>query len=700
MTEERWTQLVRRLDRVAAEKPRAYRARVGLLAAAGYGYVLAIVTLALAGVAAFIAVGLTTTPIIIKFGWPLLVFAWVVLRALWIRIPEPEGLELSRSDAPALWALVDRVGKELDAPKVDRILLDDELNAGVVQTPRFGPVGPQRNHLTVGLPLMQALSEDQFTAVIAHELGHLSGNHSRFRGWIYRLRRTYAQLLEALEARESVAIGLFRRFFEWYSPYFGAYSFALARQDEYVADEAAKDVAGVGPAAGALVRIDLTDRWLSRRYWPEVFERVEQQAEAPQTAFTGLRERLPLREAGADADVEAALAEPTGLADTHPSLADRLKALGVDAGMARELAGEPPARPAAAALLGEREADLAAHFDAAWRESVQPAWEERHADAAEARSCYAALCETPPADFDERFELALLTYRFDGLEAALPLLRAAAQERPDSAPARYNLGCALLAEGDDAGLAHLDAAMERDPDAIIPACEAAIEFLLAHERKEEAERYLERGRERASLLEAAEKERGQVLPDDVLEVHDLPDEVVGRARLAAARQLQVGGAFLAGKAVVHLEDELGRAHVMGLDLERGVSDQERADTVQRVADEIGLPSLLVFPLDGDNRWLRKKLAKVPGAEVYRRLSTGGARVYPRADGTRRHSGGPGVPGVRARARPRGGGVAGRHGRAPRGAAGHAARLGGRGSVAPGCGRRAAALRRELERRGG
>ena len=74
---------------------------------------------------------------------------------------------------------------------------------------------------------MQALSAPQFTAVLAHEYGHLSGAHSRFSAWIYRIRRTWAQIVEGLEKRDNWGITLFSKFFEWYIPFFNAYSFVL-----------------------------------------------------------------------------------------------------------------------------------------------------------------------------------------------------------------------------------------------------------------------------------------------------------------------------------------------------------------------------------------------------------------------------------------------------------------------------------------
>src|SRR5207248_8888294 len=133
------------------------------------------------------------------------------------------------------------------------VLLDESFNAGVIQIPRLGLLGWQRNYLVIGLPLMQALSPEQFRAAIAHEMGHLSRNHGRFAGWVYRLQQTWSRLLETLQAERHGASVLFEWFFNWYAPYFSAYSFVLRRADEYVADRCAVELAGVRSASEALI---------------------------------------------------------------------------------------------------------------------------------------------------------------------------------------------------------------------------------------------------------------------------------------------------------------------------------------------------------------------------------------------------------------------------------------------------------------
>ena len=141
-------------------------------------------------------------------------------------------MSLNRKQAAGLFSVVDELTKSLKAPQFNHILLTADLNAAVVQRPRFGFIGWQINYLLLGLPLMQALSPDQFRAVVAHELAHLSGDDSRFSGWIYRVRQAWFELAEKFQSDRQGGF-FFRQFFSWYGPFFKAYSFVLARAQEY-----------------------------------------------------------------------------------------------------------------------------------------------------------------------------------------------------------------------------------------------------------------------------------------------------------------------------------------------------------------------------------------------------------------------------------------------------------------------------------
>src|SRR6185436_12833883 len=194
MQDERFVDLIKSLELYSVKNIGPYRFRVALLAALGYLYLLLIVLLLLGIVAAVLLSGHFNF-ITIKILWVPLVLAGLVLRSLWITIPEPDGKELKREQAPSLFEMVADVQSKLNGPKVHHIYVSDEFNCGIVQIPSLGMFGWLNNYLVVGLPLLKALSPEEFRAVLAHEFGHLSGKHGRFSGWIYRVRQSWVEVL-------------------------------------------------------------------------------------------------------------------------------------------------------------------------------------------------------------------------------------------------------------------------------------------------------------------------------------------------------------------------------------------------------------------------------------------------------------------------------------------------------------------------
>ncbi len=283
MNQDQFDTLVKNLEDYAQRHPAGYKIRVGLLAALGYAYIFLVLAALIAVLWLLIYVSVANF-IIFKFGWLVLVFVWVILRSLWVRLPPPEGLALRREDAPLLFKMVEEASTALQSPQPQHILLTEDFNAAVVQVPRLGLLGWQANYLIVGLPLMQALSPEQFRAVIAHELGHLSGNHGRFFGWIYRVRLTWIQLLLRMQ-QENRRADVFEIFLKWYAPYFNAYSFVFARAQEYEADKSAARIAGTETAAQALITLEVKGKFLESKFWTDILRGADSQEMPPETVF-------------------------------------------------------------------------------------------------------------------------------------------------------------------------------------------------------------------------------------------------------------------------------------------------------------------------------------------------------------------------------------------------------------------------------
>jgi hypothetical protein len=365
--------LVERIERNARARPDVYKAQVFGLAILGYAF-LALVIAVLVTVIVVAVLAIRHAPVLaIKLIVIVGAFLLVVVRALWVRLEPPDGRTLVRGDAPDLFKVLDGLREKLQTPSIHTVLVTSEFNAAVAQIPRLGLFGWHRNYLLLGLPLMQVLTREQFTAVLAHELGHLSHGHARSSNWIYRLRLTWLRLNEALTQRAPPGSQVINWFYHWYVPYFFAFSFPLARANEFEADEAAARLTSPQVAAQALTNVNVVGSFLSERYWPEIFKAAVDSA--PQTAFApfsklGAVALAGITEADRKSWMVSALQEIASVEDSHPSLQERLHAMGGTAEVVVPAPGEAAdllLRPALTRLLGE--------FDQQWCERLAQ-WRE------------------------------------------------------------------------------------------------------------------------------------------------------------------------------------------------------------------------------------------------------------------------------------------------------------------------------------
>jgi Zn-dependent protease with chaperone function len=633
-------ELIRRLEALPPGAQASYRRRLGLLAALGYAYVIALLLLVLGALAGLIVLSVrwgSFHAYQAKFGIALVAFAALIVRSLWVRVERPQGIELTRSDAPKLFDEVADLCEKLRAPRFHHILAVADYNAAVMQVPRLGLLGWQDNYLLVGLSLMQATTPEQFRAVLAHEIGHLSGNHGRFSVWIWRVEATWGRLTEELAQRQHRGAFLVNWFANWYGPYFHAYSFVLMRKNEREADEYMEELAGREASAQELAAGAVWAQFLEEDFWRGVFGRVNEEPEPPHGAFPEMMDELrrTLPSERQEEWLLGALAVKTGYDDTHPSLADRLAALGYD-----NLAGNEAARRALLAgeirttaaehFFGEHVGEYAARFDADWRERVGPAWAQRHAAVRQGKARLAELAQRGAEaglSEEEAWEQAHLTTEFGEDAEAISLLRGIVESRPDFVPARFVLGQLLLAEEDEAGVGLLEEAMERDGELVPPACEALYAFCRRTGRQAEAEAYLSRGLGTYNALAEMEREKATFTKGDVYLPPDLPEEQVEWLRELLRGLPEVTEAYLVRKRVgEEIEKEF---HVLGVVPRFKGLLVNPNKAVANLLDKIEFPEDMPFELMAvvlydcqafarTYAFLRKKMREVEGSLIYQK----------------------------------------------------------------------------------
>jgi Zn-dependent protease with chaperone function len=618
MTKPEFDALVDRLEQQAVRHPGRYRSKVlglALLANAYLGGVLLILTSLLIALIASIAV---LKALALKLIFVVGVFLWMVLKALWVKVEPPAGIALKPAQAPALFAMIENLRQSLGAPRFHDVLMTDEFNAGVVQTPRLGIFGWHRNTLLIGLPLMKSLSVEQFKAVLAHEFGHLAKGHGRVSNWLYRQRLRWSRLAEVLESNRSKGGFLFRPFLNRFAPYFNAYSFPLARANEYEADATAVRLTSARAAAEALTGVNVGGAYLQDRYWPHIHRQADRH---PQPGFMPYAE-MPCFAAQADEAsvqqwLDQALARETTSDDTHPALRERLRAIGEPARLA------PPAPGAAAdTLLGPALAGMAERLDRAWQDGIRPAWEDRYREAQAARERFAELdrrhIEGEQLPAQDAYEYAILTETVgEDTTLALERLRALHAAEPEDAAVCLSLGARLLEAEDDAGAALVEQAARLDDELMLRCGQLLRDYHWRHGREQMARDWHEKVMLHADRLDAAARERDEVNVKDTFLPHGLDPGVLEDLQRQLRMVPGLVRAYLIRKQVVHFPDR--PCYVLGFKVTGplGLHRRSKANRVlQAIQQTVRFPGeTMILNVDGDHYRFARRFKRIAGARL-------------------------------------------------------------------------------------
>jgi len=614
--------LIERLTREAEQDPAGYRRRVVWLVAQGYGYLIGslltvVALLALLVVLAFSARGYGY--VLLKGAAPLLLLGLAIARSIWVRIPEPAGQVISIYGFPALQDLIEDLRARTGAPRLERVLLTNELNAGIIQIPRLGPFGWSRSYLLLGLPLLEGLSVEEVKSVLAHEFGHLSRSHGRFGAWIYRLRTSWFALSAQLQAQQT-SLAFFRSFFLAFLPRFDATTFVLARRHEYEADEMAAALGGAPTAATALARNMVLDRMVQERFWGSIDTLNSETGRAPEDIEVrkSMMIRAGVDPATAQTWLEDALRRPTDLDDTHPSLADRLEGFGTRISGA-DVAG-PIGESAADRLLGADAITLFhAQWSIAWHDSASDRWRSEYERREGFRRTYLDLKERVQQGHlsqDERSLYGSLVWKFEGLEPAIQIARQEIEERPDSHLARLRLGMMLLNLHREEGLGEIGFVAEREPALAVEECQRAYDWLFAQGRSSEADEWHDLWSRCAAWREHGRAERSTVNLEDEFLPALLPADLATTIQSAAASVRDLRSDWLVRKQVLVLPSEA--CHMLFLRPGQAfVMDANRR--YQKIVTQLekGLPQagLKIVFLTPKMKPLVKKLDAIPGARL-------------------------------------------------------------------------------------
>lgn len=303
-----------------------------------FGVILAIGVGALAGV---IAVARST------FG--------IVQKAETIAI----GKSVSVDEAKGLWDHTTLVAEKLGALKPDHIVVGLDPTFFVTEANVASLSGTLAGRtLFCSLPLARILTVEEFTAVVGHELGHFRGDDTKFSERFYPIYRGTATAIASLqtaggEGSGGLALLPAIAIFSFFLDRFAIAENRHSRSRELLADRAGAEASSTRAMASALVKVHA---------FTAIWNEVQQASiEAMKEGKVYRNTSALFAEAVAN---NATMAAFEGIADmhtshptdSHPTLAVRLRSLGIDLASVSDEALAVRPVPSAAGFVPETEA--------------------------------------------------------------------------------------------------------------------------------------------------------------------------------------------------------------------------------------------------------------------------------------------------------------------------------------------------------
>lgn len=619
MEQKRFEELVGHLETYAKEKPNAYRRRVVALTLLGDVYLVSVLLLLIGVIATSLIYLSTLKALAIKLLLIVVPIVWILVRSLWIKVPAPEGIEIHARDAPELFNLIESLRKELDAPAFHRVLIDGDFNAAVIQRPRLGAFGWYENYLLLGLPLLKTMSIEQFRAVLAHEYGHLAGGHAKLSNWIYRQRLRWSRLLSLIEYSGSNAGALFQGFLKRYAPYLNAYSFPLARSNEYEADSVAARLTSRDDMARALTAVSTCGNYLSNQYWAGIYKQATHVAAPHFAPYARLSEEFESARSSFPGDewISQAMKAKTTYDETHPSLSDRLLAL-----QAEPALSFPEKGHAADRLLGGAAQDIAIRLDEQWKTNISGQWEARYEKAKSDRESLDSFekreAEGETLSADEAFQHALLVDSvLENTDRSIEMLRKQLNPRETRAELVYALGVRLLYRVKEEGLAFVEKAIELDPGYEAMGRQAIHIYYSQTEQTQEAELASEKVKAAFETRRLAQEERDLIRSDDRFIPHGIPTDnlEIIVSQLKSIKNLR--DAFLVQKECKHLPNE--KCYVLGFVVDAALFEDKAKlgrEVLAAIRGSVEFPgTTTIFPVDSANEAFRDRLSHVSNSRI-------------------------------------------------------------------------------------
>ena len=277
--------------------PNIYAGLVLLVALAGFAYLLLFPTLMLMGMwtlATYAASGYSIVDIFSLAFWACVtcISAINTIYLVKIKFRDTEGVPVQSPVASKLHSLLNEFGHETRIPRIDRIIVSEQLSIDLVKTPVTPIPLWSSNTLVIGLPLMQCLSPDYFKCAVIRKLLQYSKHRHWLIKWLHQLRNIWMLYLNMLSANVTLSNFMLAIFFHFYAPLYRDLATPIAHRNELEADLDSLEYINDEDLLQTIETVIVTKIYLDQQYWPKLTRLQNERNDSSIEPYTELEKEL------------------------------------------------------------------------------------------------------------------------------------------------------------------------------------------------------------------------------------------------------------------------------------------------------------------------------------------------------------------------------------------------------------------------
>jgi len=237
--------------------------------------------------------------------WCFVVFVSLITtrKILFLKFSLPEGISLNDTIASSLHKLLEETNNHVAVPRIDRIIITEQLSLDIAKTPRYPLPLWSTNTLVVGLPLMQCLSPEYFKCALVRKMIQHSKSRHPLQKWLAQLRTIWPQYAKQVSVKRGYSNLFLHMFFKFYVPFYRTISIPVANYVELLADQDTLDVINDEDLLQTIEKIIVSKIYLEKQYWPKIksmvsynrFRLIEPYSKLEQVLRSGLTPQLSKR---------------------------------------------------------------------------------------------------------------------------------------------------------------------------------------------------------------------------------------------------------------------------------------------------------------------------------------------------------------------------------------------------------------------